>query len=78
MLPEDARGRSYSILFWDPQLNDGKGGWMELPLYEVGTTFPLHPENADDQRTILSGVKKIGNTVTVTVDFSGVFALVSP
>jgi hypothetical protein len=78
VLPEDARGRSYSILFWDPKLNDGKGGWMELPLYEVGTTFPLHPENADDQRTILSGVKKIGNTVTVTVDFSGVFALVSP
>ena len=76
-IPEGSRAGGYSILFWDPTLNDGAGGWVELPPYEVGTSFPLHPQDPDDQRTVLSGVKRIGNTVTVTVDFSGVFALVS-
>jgi hypothetical protein len=51
---------------------------VKLPLYEVGTSFPLNPENPDDPRTILSGVKRDGNLVTATVNFSGVFILVSP
>ncbi|RPJ24643.1 MAG: right-handed parallel beta-helix repeat-containing protein [Chloroflexi bacterium] len=78
VIPKDSRARSYSILFWDLTLNDGKGGWVELPVYEAGTSFPLNPDNPDDGRTILSGVQQKENLVTVTVDFSGVFVLVSP
>jgi hypothetical protein len=78
VLPEDADARSYSILFWDETLNAGAGGWVQLPVYEVGTLFPLHPDNPDDARTIFSGVRQVGNVVTVTVDFSGMFILVSP
>lgn len=77
IIPEDARSRHHSVLFWDAALNDGKGGWMQLPPYEIGTSFPLNPKDPNDLRTILSGVQEVGNTVTVTVNFSGVFALVS-
>jgi hypothetical protein len=76
VIPEGSRARGHSILFWDAQANNGAGGWVELPPYEVGTSFPLHPDDPNDPRTIISGVQKIGNTVTVTVDFSGVFVLV--
>jgi hypothetical protein len=75
-LPEDAHGR-FSILYWDPTLNDGVGGWVQLPLFEAGTSFMLDPENPEDGRTILSGVQQVGDTMTVTVNFSGVFVLVS-
>lgn len=77
-LPENSRDRSYSILFWDPTLNDGEGGWVKLPVYEFGTSFPLHPDNSEDERVIVSGVQQVGDTVTVTVNFPGVFILVTP
>lgn len=77
LIPEDARSRRHSVLFWNTALNEGKGGWIQLPPYEIGTSFPLDPKNPDDPRTIISGVKQVGDTVTVTVDFPGVFALVS-
>jgi len=76
VVPEDSRARVHSILFWDPTLNNGAGGWMELPPYEIGTSFPLHSDNPDDARTVISGVRHVGNTVTVTVNFSGIFMLV--
>jgi hypothetical protein len=46
-------------------------------LFEEGTSFPLHPENPDDERVILSGVRQVGDVITATVNFSGVFALVA-
>ncbi|RPI93241.1 MAG: right-handed parallel beta-helix repeat-containing protein [Chloroflexi bacterium] len=75
-IPEGARAGHHSILFWDETLNDGKGGWVELPPYEVGTSFALHSDDPDDPRTIISGVQRVGNVVRVTVDFSGTFVLV--
>jgi hypothetical protein len=75
-IPEDAQGR-YSILYWDPTLNDGVGGWVQLPLFEAGTSFMLNPDDPEDGRTILSGVQQIGDTMTVTVNFPGIFVLVA-
>ena len=75
-LPKDAQGE-YSILFWDPTLNNGKGGWVELPVYEAGTRFRLNPDDPNDSRIVTSGVQRIGDTVVVTVNFSGIFVLVS-
>lgn len=75
-LPEDSHGR-YSILYWDPTLNDGTGGWVQLPLFEAGTSFPLNPDDPEDGRTILSGVQQIGDTITATVNFPGIFILVA-
>lgn len=77
-IPEDSRARSYSVLFWDETLNDGAGGWVKLPVYEFGTSFPLHPDNPDDGRVIISGVLQVDDTVTLTVNFSGIFILVTP
>ncbi|MFZ5908925.1 MAG: right-handed parallel beta-helix repeat-containing protein [Chloroflexota bacterium] len=76
-LPTTGRGRSYSILFWDPTLNDGEGGWVQLPPFEAGTSFPLHPEDPDDPRLIIAGVQEEDGALTVTVNFPGVFVLVS-
>jgi hypothetical protein len=76
LIPEDSRGRGYSILFWDTTLNDGVGGWVTLPLFEAGTSFPLNPDKPEDTRTVVSGVQQVGNVVTVTVNFSGAFVLV--
>ena len=77
-LPTNARGRTHSILYWDPTLNDGQGGWIKLPIFEQGTTFPLHPENPDDPRMITSGVQVVDNMVTFTVNFPGIFILTTP
>lgn len=75
IIPADARGRRHSILFWDATSNDGQGGWVQLPPYEIGTSFPLNPDNSEDGRIILSGVQQIGDTMTVTVNFPGIFVL---
>ncbi|MBI2332795.1 MAG: right-handed parallel beta-helix repeat-containing protein, partial [Chloroflexi bacterium] len=77
-IPAGSRGRTHSVLFWDPMLNDGQGGWMKLPPYEAGTSFPLHPENPDDSRVVISGVQQVNDMVTFTVNFSGVFVLTTP
>lgn len=77
-IPENSRARSYSILFWDPTLNNGEGGWVKLPVFEFGTSFPLHPDDPDDDRLITSGVQQVGNSLSFTVNFPGVFVLVSP
>lgn len=77
-IPEDSRARSYSVLFWDETLNDGAGGWVKLPIYEFGTSFPLHPDNPDDGRVVVSGVQQVDDTITLTVNFSGTFILVTP
>lgn len=74
-VPEDSRGRRHSILFWDPTLNDGEGGWVQLPPFEFGTSFPLNPDDLEDGRVILSGVQEKDGFVTVTVNFPGIFVL---
>ncbi len=76
-IPEDSRGRGYSILFWDTTLNDGEGGWVQLPIFEFGTTFPLHPDNPEDGMLITSGVQEENGFITITVNFSGTFIMVS-
>lgn len=78
IIPQGSRGRTHSVLFWDETLNNGQGGWIKLPPYEAGTSFPLHPENPDDQRLVISGVQQIDNMVTFTVNFSGTFVLTAP
>ena len=76
-IPEDSRGRKHSILFWDPTLDDGEGGWVQLPPFEFGTSFPLNPDDPDDGRVIISGVQEKDGFVTVTVNFPGIFILVT-
>lgn len=77
-IPADLKGSRLSILYWDPTAKDGAGDWIELPLDQFGgAEFPLHPEDPEDGRTIFSGVEISGDTITFTVNFPGVFALVS-
>jgi hypothetical protein len=75
-IPAEARGRAHQLLFWDTEMNDGDGGWVEMPPFEHGTSFFLHPEDPDDPRMIVSGVVNNGNTLSITVNFAGYFVVV--
>jgi hypothetical protein len=78
VIPEELLGKRLSIVYWDPTANDGQGDWIELPLDQFGgQSFPLHPDDPDDGRKICSGLERSGDTVSVTVNFPGVFALVA-
>ncbi len=76
-IPQNTRGRVHRLLFWDPTIKDGAGGWYELPKFEFGTSFPLHPDDPNDPRLIVNGVSQNGNTMSITVNFGGTFVVVS-
>ncbi len=78
VIPEELLDKHLSILYWDPTANDGLGDWVELPLEQFGgAEFPLYPEDPEDGRMICSGFDQSGNTVSVTINFPGVFVLVA-
>ena len=77
-IPEDSDARAYDILYWDSSANSGTGAWVTLPQSKLGQkTVALNPDNPEDARMIFRGVKQAGDYVTVTVNFSGTFALVA-
>jgi hypothetical protein len=77
-IPEDSHARSYDILYWDPAANNGAGAWVTLPQSKFGQGLtPLNPNDPADGRMIKRGVKQKGDTVTVTVNFTGIFVLVA-
>ncbi len=79
--PIGLQAASLAVLYWDPSLNSGAGGWVELPAYALlpdGSPMPhrLHPEAMpDDPMRILGGVHLVGQYVKVAVNFPGVFVL---
>jgi len=82
-IPEDLRGKSLAILYWDPIANGGVGGWVELPPYAARPdgsplVHRLHPSaSPDDGMYILGGVRVFGDSATVEVNFAGTFVLVA-
>jgi hypothetical protein len=77
-IPEDSHARGYDILYWDPTANNGTGAWVTLPQSKLGQRLtPLNPNDPEDGRMIKRGVLQKGNTVSVTVNFTGTFVLVS-
>ncbi|MBI9047088.1 MAG: thrombospondin type 3 repeat-containing protein [Anaerolineaceae bacterium] len=80
-LPEGTDGKDLSVLYWDETMNDGEGGWVELPQNveeEDGLPepFALYPDNDSDLRMILEGVSlNQEGQVEYTTNFSGVFIL---
>ncbi len=78
-IPEDSNARAYDILYWDPSANNGAGAWVTLPQYKFGQpqAISLNPGDPEDGRLITSGVKQVGDYVTVTVNFTGTFVLVA-
>jgi hypothetical protein len=78
-IPEDSNARAYDILYWDTSANNGAGAWVTLPQYKIGQpqAVALNPGDPEDGRLITRGVKQQGDFVTVTVNFTGTFVLVS-
>ena len=71
-MPENSKTEDYSVLFWNADLNNGIGGWMELPL----TTGKLNPDNNLDVRQVLSGLQIVNGFAQITVNFPGTFVIV--
>jgi hypothetical protein len=78
-IPEGSNARAYDILYWDSSANNGAGAWVTLPQYKIGQpqAVSLNPGDLEDGRLITRGVKQVGDYVTVTVNFTGTFVLVS-
>ena len=73
-IPADLNGKSLSILFWDPKLNGGLGGWVKLPLAGASAG----PIAADDERLVISGLAVNDDlTVEIVLNFTGTFVLVA-
>jgi hypothetical protein len=78
-IPEELKGHSLAILYWDPLTSS----WVELPAYSTRPdgspmVHRLHPNvTPDDLMYILGGVRVMGDSVKVRVTFGGTFVLVS-
>jgi hypothetical protein len=79
-IPDELLGKELVVLFWDPELKEGLGDWVELPMYteeDDGTPVitPLHDE-PDEVRLILEGTREMefGRYEFVT-NFPGLFVL---
>lgn len=73
---------NYSILYWDPTMNNDEGSWLKLPLMPTLSTSlafdqPLHPEHPSDPRVVNVPVYKLGDShIQVSTNFTGLFVLV--
>ncbi|MBN2554333.1 MAG: right-handed parallel beta-helix repeat-containing protein [Anaerolineales bacterium] len=77
-LPAGQAHRDYAILYWDPAMNEGSGGWLELPAYDLDPDGAPVVSELHDGMTVLSGVllSPDGLRVQATVNFTGLFVLV--
>ncbi|MEW6567040.1 MAG: calcium-binding protein [Chloroflexota bacterium] len=76
-----AEDKEFAILYWDPSMDDGLGGWVELPGSEnddlLERPLPLYPEQAHDPRMILRLVDlALDGRPEVALNFTGTFVLV--
>jgi hypothetical protein len=75
---EEMKDKHFAILYWDASANDGKGGWVEMPLGQFGgQVFPLHPDTPEDGLKIVCGVCQACGCVDIKVNFTGTFILVA-
>ena len=80
-IPDGWADASLAVLYWDPVANGGAGGWVELPPYALqpdGTPMvhSLHPgAEPPDGMEILGGVRVVGGSVKIAVNFPGIFVL---
>lgn len=80
IIPAEFAGRDLAILFWNPDLNGGVGGWVELALAGDGASYPLtlNPEGTQN-RLQLSGTALDGSNsrFETETNFTGLFVLVA-
>lgn len=77
-VPAGQAHRDYAILFWDTTLNDGEGGWIELPAYDIDADGNPVMTELHDGMSVIEGVllSPDGNRVQTTVNFTGLFVLI--
>ena len=80
-IPDGWADASLAVLYWDPVANGGAGGWVELPPYALQPdgkpmVHSLHPgAEPPDGMEILGGVRVVGGSVKIAVNFPGIFVL---
>jgi len=83
VVPLDYIGRELLILYWDPTLNAGLGGWVELEVYLMEWDSSLNAglggwSNAPSWAFDLLPAPQIAETrVATVVNFTGTFVLIS-
>jgi hypothetical protein len=76
-IPSEKQEYKHRLLYWDTTINDGKGNWYELPDYHWRRNVPLHPDDPQNPRRIINGVRQSRNSISITINFSGYFLVVS-
>ena len=71
-MPNGSVAADFKVLFWNVDLNNGTGGWQELPQ----TPGKLNPGDPQDARQILSGLQIVNGYAQITVNFTGTFVIV--
>jgi len=71
-MPDGSITADFMMLFWNVDLNNGAGGWQELPQ----TPGKLNPSDPQDTRQILSGLQIVNGYAQITVNFTGTFVIV--
>jgi hypothetical protein len=74
VIPDEYKGKTLVMLYWDPDANLGLGEWIEVPVVGSEATFDAQ----NDAKQVLVGVtiSEDGRSYA-TVNFSGTFVLVA-
>jgi hypothetical protein len=69
-MPAGSNAADYKVMFWDANLNNGVGGWVELP----ATPGNLSPQ--DSQHQVIAGLSIVNGFAQFTTNFVGTFVIV--
>jgi len=73
VIPDELAGKQFAILYWDPKANNSTGGWVEL----ANKPGSIYPDDPDETRRLTIGVHSGDGRVKATVNFSGLFVLIT-
>ncbi|MHC1785364.1 MAG: hypothetical protein AB9891_21890 [Anaerolineaceae bacterium] len=77
-IPPELQGKKLFLYFWDPNMNDSSGGWIELPLWvhDTDDEADLKPILPGDGRRLTSWQDVEGLLFEIELNFTGTFILV--
>ena len=73
VIPDELAGKQFAILYWDPKANNNAGGWVEL----ANKPGSIYPDDPDEVRRLTIGVHSGDGRIKTTVNFSGLFVLIT-
>ena len=75
-IPSTSKSQDFKVYFWDTSMNDGVGGWVEIPVCNSMTPISLHADNTAEKRLITGCVEMYAlNRMEFSTNFPGLFVL---